>query len=227
MLTDLLLNHPGHGALTIQHQDKILFATESAHFNEANIRWVELPLTMGNTVLRLRLGQQRTARASAPLPWVILGSGIAAASLTLIVFWLWGAASQHAHKLVVAHRAVSAQANRIRAIVDNVIDGIVTLDETGTITSFNPSAERMFGYPLNEIAGLNISLLVPDFNLDSDFQKIALDTAQRQDRRELEGKHKDGSRFPIDFALNLIVQDGQKNIVAIVRDITEQKKLKG
>lgn len=222
---DLLLNYPGHGALTVQHQDELLFATESAHMNEASINWVELPLTMGNIVLRLRVGHQRTARASTPLPWVVLGSGIAAASLTLIVFWLWSAASQQAHKLVVAHHAVSSQADRIRAIVDNVIDGIITMDENGTITSFNPSAERMFGYAQNDIVGLNISQLVPKFGVGTNGQSPVLDSVPNRDRRELEGKHKDGSYFPIDFALNLMMQDSQKNIVAIVRDITEQKKV--
>ena len=225
LLTDLLLNHPGHGALTVHLRDILLFATETAHINEANINWVELPVAIGNNVLRLRIGHQLTARASTPLPWVILGSGIAAASLTLTVFWLWSAASQRAHKLVVAHRAVSAQADRIRAIVDNAIDGIITMDESGTITSFNPSAERMFGYPLNEIAGLNISLLVPEFDPGSNCQNTVLDTERYRYRRELKGKHKSGLSFPIDFALNLMVQDEQKNIAAIVRDITEQKKV--
>ena len=55
-----------------------------------------------------------------------------------------------------------AAAESLRAIIDNVIDGIITVDQSGTVLSFNPAAESMLGYGANEVVGENIKMLMPD-----------------------------------------------------------------
>ena len=51
---------------------------------------------------------------------------------------------------------------RIRAVVDHVVDGIITIDQHGTLESFNPAAERIFGYQAAEVLGRNVKLLIPE-----------------------------------------------------------------
>src|ERR1700730_16829897 len=57
----------------------------------------------------------------------------------------------------------SAEAvERLRSVVNNVIDGIITIDHRGTITTFNPAAERIFGYAASDVVGHNVKLLMPE-----------------------------------------------------------------
>ena len=58
--------------------------------------------------------------------------------------------------------ALKESEERLRAVIDNVIDGIITIDEQGTIESFSPSAERMFGCSAKEAVGKNVAILMPE-----------------------------------------------------------------
>ena len=56
-----------------------------------------------------------------------------------------------------AEHALREAKARIRAVVDHVVDGIITIDQHGTIESFNPAAERIFGYEAAEVLGATSS----------------------------------------------------------------------
>jgi len=106
---------------------------------------------------------------------------------------------------------------RLRAIMDSVPDGIVTFDDQGLITSFNGSAERIFGYTAREVLGQNVELLLPTDDQD--------DVVGNGGRSELVGRRRDRTRFPIEMAANDISLGEQRLFITVMRDITERKVL--
>jgi PAS domain S-box-containing protein len=60
-----------------------------------------------------------------------------------------------------AEAELASSENRLRAVIDTVVDGIVTIDAAGRVASFNPAAERIFGYPKAEVIGHNVNMLMP------------------------------------------------------------------
>ncbi len=117
---------------------------------------------------------------------------------------------------------------RHRAVVDTAPDGIVTVDSRGIIKSFNPGAERIFGYTAEQAVGQTATLLVPE-QLKTAYlegmRRYAELSREPALERTLEsiGRRKDGSEFPIELSIAEIRE--QKGIVftAIVRDATERK----
>jgi len=116
----------------------------------------------------------------------------------------------------------------IRLILDSAVDGIITIDQTGTILSFNASARRIFGYTEEEVIGQNVKMLMPSpyRDLHDGYLKHFLDTGERKIigiGREVLGQRKDGSTFPLDLAVSEMMMDGEKMFTGMVRDITERK----
>ena len=110
-----------------------------------------------------------------------------------------------------------------QAVVDNVADGILTTDEQGQIASFNPAAERIFGYSAPEVIGRKASLLVPIANdeMFASFETSGFTMGRK--RREAAGRRKDASTFPLDLAVTETVLGEKHVFIASLRDITELK----
>ena len=124
---------------------------------------------------------------------------------------------------------LQGQEARLRAILETAVDGIITIDERGTIDSLNPAAEAMFGYTAREALGQNISLLMPSpYREEHDaYLKRYLATGEKNIigiGREAEGRRKDGTTFPIHLAVSEVHVDGQRLFTGIVRDITQNKQ---
>ncbi|MDH5639912.1 MAG: response regulator [Nitrospira sp.] len=125
--------------------------------------------------------------------------------------------------------AVREQETRLRAIVDHAVDGIITIDEQGTIESFNSAAERLFGYPAAAVLGQNVKLLMPDpYHREHDgYLAHYRDTGQAKIigiGREVIGLRQDGSTFPLDLAVSELQLGDRRLFTGIVRDITERKE---
>jgi two-component system sensor kinase FixL len=120
--------------------------------------------------------------------------------------------------------------NRVRAIVETAAEGIITVDEAGTIDSFNPAAEQIFGYPRSEVIGKKIDLLIPSqpgVRQEDSFASFLSASRGKGPGAglELTGRRKDGSMFPMELAVGEF-QDGVGPFFAgIVRDITERKRM--
>ncbi|MBI4786819.1 MAG: response regulator [Chloroflexi bacterium] len=118
----------------------------------------------------------------------------------------------------IASALVSSSAYR-QAVVDNAADGILTTDREGRLVSFNPAAERIFGYAASEVIGQKITLLVPTA---ANFARNGF--AMGNQRRETEGRHRDGSLFPLDLAVTETRLGDQTLFSGLMRDITEEKQ---
>ena len=118
---------------------------------------------------------------------------------------------------------------RVRAIVDNVGEGIVTINEKGDIESFNAAAEHLFGYPAVEVIGRNVRMLMPEpyRSAHDGYLKRYLDSGERRclgrGFREVEGRRKDGSVFPMELSINEMRSGPRRLFIGVVRDISARK----
>jgi PAS domain S-box-containing protein len=118
---------------------------------------------------------------------------------------------------------------RLRAIVDNVIDGIITIDAAGSIASINPAGVRMFEYQPRELIGKNVKMLMPEPDRDNHDGHLARYQSTSKTRiigigRELDGLAKSGRTFPMELTITEVSVGSQRLFVGVVRDITERKR---
>ncbi|MDM8559884.1 CHASE domain-containing protein [Candidatus Parabeggiatoa sp. HSG14] len=116
-----------------------------------------------------------------------------------------------------------------QAIVNTVVNGIITIDEDGIIEFLNPAAKNIFGYSRKEVIGQNVNILMPepyssehDSYLDNYIKTgkakiIGID-------REVIGKRKSGDTFPMELAVSKMHLDKGLKFVGIVTDITNRKQ---
>lgn len=128
-------------------------------------------------------------------------------------------------------RAAGRRADaHIRSIVENVADGIITIDEYGTVESFNRAAERIFGYCASEVIGQNVNLLMPQSDRSRHDQYLAeFRQSGRADclgamGREVQAQRKDGTVFPIDLRVSQLPLDDKRLFIGVVRDVSERKR---
>ncbi|MFC1744037.1 PAS domain S-box protein [Candidatus Riflebacteria bacterium] len=119
---------------------------------------------------------------------------------------------------------------RKAAILDSSLEGMITIYEDGIVDSFNPAAEKIFGYKSSEILGKKINLLMPlpyQENHDEYIKSyLRSDIARVIGRvREMPGLKKDGAIIPLDISLSRIDIEGRTLFSAIIRDLTEKKKI--
>ena len=115
-----------------------------------------------------------------------------------------------------------------KAIVATAAEGIITLDHKGRIESFNQAAEDMFGYAADELLGKDVNVLMPEPYRSAHTEYVDRYAATGEGNiigkgREVPGRRKDGSIFPIYLAASEISLDDERCYAGIIRDISDQK----
>ncbi len=115
------------------------------------------------------------------------------------------------------------------SILKNAVDAIIVIDRWGNIRSANSATRRMFGYSPEELRGQNVKLLMPSpyFEAHDEYLENYHRTGQAKIigvGREVSGKRRDGSIFPMHLAVNRFVVGDEVFFAGIVRDITDLKE---
>jgi two-component system sensor kinase FixL len=126
-------------------------------------------------------------------------------------------------------QALAASEARHRTVLETAVWAIISIDEEGQILSFNPAAERLFGYSVAEVIGRNAKFLMPPpYHEEYDgYLRRYLQTGERRIigiGREVRGRRKDGTVFPMDLAVNDTVLDGRHLFTGVIRDLTHEKE---
>ncbi len=127
-------------------------------------------------------------------------------------------------------RVLREREQRLRAIMDNMLNAVVVVTDSGAIESMNSSAERLFGYDTNEIIGHALLKLIDQEKSPTNLL-VCGDTpfAECMEKLlgevyELSGTKKSGATFPMEFAVTRSDQQGQSRYVASFRDVSERKQ---
>lgn len=206
-----------------------------------HILWACLCLSVAVCVLSLLylLSQVFPWLGPIPLPWAAFACGIILLALLgwLVAQqerqWLWMDRSVEDYMQRMQDSAIilAEKENKLRAVVDHAIDGLITIDGEGLIESFNPACERIFGYKAEEVIGQNIKSLMPEpyHSAHDGYLRNYLTTGHAKiigtTGREVSAKRKDGSVFPMDLAVSEFTIKGGRHFSGIVRDITERKEV--
>ncbi|HEY1647666.1 MAG TPA: PAS domain S-box protein [Terracidiphilus sp.] len=139
-----------------------------------------------------------------------------------------GSCVQLAVTLDITERKAAEEARRrLAAIVESSDDAIVGKDLNGIVMSWNPGAERMFGYSANEMIGRPITTIIPP-ELEGDEQKILATIGRGKwvEHFETIRLTKSGERIDVSLTISPVRDDTGRVIGAakIARDITQQKK---
>jgi PAS domain S-box-containing protein len=126
--------------------------------------------------------------------------------------------------------ALRESEERTRAILENAVDAIITIDENGLIEDFNQAAIHLFGYEADELEGGNVSQLMPEpYRSEHDdyirrYMKSGKSNIMGR-TRELQGQTKDGVIFPINISLSELKLENKHLFIGMIRDLTEEKRL--
>jgi len=166
--------------------------------------------------------------------WLVLISGLILSALVTLGITHLIRRTEVVEQLVESRTAELKNSEiQHRAVVENVVDGLLTIDELGNIEKFNIAAQRIFGYRAEEVIGKNINMLMPSTTQDvndkfSDYLQTYSDTGAKKIEgigNKVEGKQKNGTIFPIELSISEMEHDNRTKFIGIVRDISQRVEL--
>ena len=126
-----------------------------------------------------------------------------------------------------AEQSLYEQEKDLSITINSIADGLITIDENGTVLIFNDTAANIFGYKSNEIIGQNVKKLMPEkYSLHhDDYLHRYLETNEPHvigHGAEVEGLHKNGSTFPLRLSLAELPRgsDGERRFIASCQDLS-------
>lgn len=125
--------------------------------------------------------------------------------------------------------ALEASTQHTQTILNDIADGIITINKHGIIETFNHAAETIFGYRARQIIGKSVNELMPEpYKSHHDgFIRNHLTTGKKNILgigREVTGLRRNGDQFPMDLMVSRVFQGGEPVFIGIVRDITDKKR---
>lgn len=126
--------------------------------------------------------------------------------------------------------SAAARAERLDAVLNTSLDGIIVIDSQGVIESFNRSAERIFGYPASEVLGKNVSMLMPSPHHEEHGHYIQRYLTSGSPRiigvgREVAGRRRDGSAVPIHLSVGEMHIGGERKFTGLLQDLSGREGL--
>jgi len=201
-------------------------ALQESRIRKTPPTWLPLAIGLGLSAGALGIWQALLVHVESQLPLlsaIILVGGIISALLVGIAVHLALQAATRSHKLREGKDA-------FERLFNASADALLVVNRDGKILSANQRVHGVFGYSAGELPGSPVENLVPiDFselhgsNPESGFRLPRI--RPMGEGMELFGRRKDGSEFPVEVALSPLRQEGELQVLAAVRDITERKQL--
>lgn len=157
---------------------------------------------------------------------IAMGALLACLAIVGITIWL----RRELIKEESLQHALAAADERHRHTVTSVMDAIIAIDDKQHIILFNPAAERMFGMSADAAIGHPLTILIPANLREEVQQHVAafLDSTRTSEMmapsREIFGRRSNGEQFPIEATISRMEHDGQVQMTAVLRDITERRQ---
>ncbi|HUX86105.1 MAG TPA: EAL domain-containing protein [Chloroflexota bacterium] len=216
------INLPDFGVLC--HQDQREADTASGTYAEQP-QLLQVSLQSGGE----SLGSITLARSRGAEPFSSMDSKLLEGVATLVANTIRSAKLYE--ELRLKSEALGAREGHLRAVLENVAEGIITVDEVGSVRSFNPAAEQIFGFTAGEVIGRQFRTLIAESgNLlvaprtEDLGQSDPPATCPSVPRREVLGYRKDGKSVALDLAISNVRIDSHPFAIVSVRDITERKR---
>ena len=162
------------------------------------------------------------AAAGAQIVWPILIETVPAIAVVVLVYLAELISKIDRQSLTLFMQSVTLRRtdNLMRKVVDKSFNGVLTIGENGEIETVNAAARSMFGLTEEGIVGTNVAELVPELSANENAIGSILATGQH----EVIGLRTDGTKFLAELSVNDLEDEEHSRFVAIVRDISEQKR---
>jgi len=138
--------------------------------------------------------------------------------------------AQDVTSTVNTQAALRVSEHKVRSILNTTVDAIITTDDQGIIETFNRAAEDIFGYSESDVVGKNVSLLMPSpYREEHDaYIRNYLETGEAKIigiGREVKGRRKDGSMFPLELAVSEVQVEGRRIFTGVIKDVSDRRRL--
>ncbi|MCT8160092.1 PAS domain-containing hybrid sensor histidine kinase/response regulator [Pseudoruegeria sp. SHC-113] len=167
------------------------------------------------------------ARMSSTLLGFTVFTCVLFVALALLAAYSW---REHSRSRRRGQKLARANAH-METILSTALDAVIVADSEGHVLDFNPAAEAIFGHRFEDVRGQKIGdLIVPPELREAHAAGMARMAATGEKklvgkgRIELEAVRKDGSRLPVELALQSAISDAGEIVIAFLRDITAQKE---
>lgn len=160
------------------------------------------------------------SRQMPPVAFLLVDASLSTLLIAVFLWWLL---------ILPLKRRAQAQNSLLNAVYTQAVDAIVSIDAQGTIQSFNPAAEKLFGYAAAELIGTHIGLLFADGQQGVEGLLRSITAPGSSERsnsaHETDGRCRDGSLLTIDVSVSNILLEGQLKQLIVMRDVSDRKKM--